>query len=52
MELKPDDFKLQLALAETLVQAKQPAKAREVLGRLLKQSPDYPGAKKLMESIR
>ena len=52
VELKPDDSKLQLALAETLVQAKQPAKAREVLKRLLKQSPDYPGAKKLLESIK
>jgi predicted Zn-dependent protease len=51
VELRPDDVKLQLALAETLVQAKQTGKAREVLKRLLKQSPECPGAKKLLESI-
>ena len=36
VELKPDEPTLQFALAETLVEAKQPAKAREVLERLLK----------------
>jgi predicted Zn-dependent protease len=52
VELKPDDSKTQLALADALVQAKQPAKAREVLKRLLKREPDHPGAKKLLESIK
>ena len=51
VELKPDDLPPQFALAETLVQAKQPAKAREVLEKLLKREPGYPGAKKLLESI-
>jgi len=52
VELKPDDPKTQIALAKTLIDAKQPAKAREVLRRLLQQSPDHTGAKKLLESIR
>jgi tetratricopeptide (TPR) repeat protein len=52
VELKPDDLKAQLALAEVLVQAKQSAKAREVLDKLLKRDPEYPGAKKLLESIK
>jgi len=52
VELKPDDLKAQLALADVLVQAKQPAKAREVIEKLLKREPDYPGAKKLLESIK
>ena len=49
VELKPDDLPSQFALAEALVQAKQPAKAREVLKKLLKQSPDYPGAEEVVE---
>ncbi len=52
VELKPDDPKTQLALAKALVETKRPAKAREVLRRLLKQSPDHPGARRLLESIR
>jgi tetratricopeptide (TPR) repeat protein len=52
VELKPDDAQAQFALAETLVEAKRPAEAREVLQRLLKQSPDYPGAKKLLEKTK
>ncbi len=51
-ELKPNDSKVQLALAETLVEAKQPAKAREVLQRLLKRSPGDHDAKKLLENIK
>jgi len=52
VELKPDDPQPQFALADALVQAKLPAKAREVVKKLLKQSPGYPGAKKLLESIK
>ena len=52
VELKPDDPQPQLALADSLVRAKQPAKAREALEKLLKREPDYPGTKKLLESIK
>ena len=52
VELKPDDLPSQLALADALVQNKQPAKARDVLKKLLKRSPDYPGADKLLKSIK
>ena len=51
VELRPDDSKVQLALAKTLIEAEQAAKAREVLEKLLKREPGYPGAKKLLESI-
>ncbi len=51
-ELKPDDAKLQISLAKTLIEAKRPAEAREVLRRLLQQSPDCPGAKKLLENAK
>ena len=51
VELKPDDSKLQLALAKTFIAAKEPANARKVLQRLLKRTPDNPGVKKLLESI-
>ena len=52
VELKPDDLPLQFALAEALVQSKQPAKAREVLKKLLKCAPNYPGADALLKSIK
>jgi cellulose synthase operon protein C len=52
VELKPDDSKVQLALAKVLIDANEPARAREVLQRLLKQSPDDPGIKKLLESAK
>jgi predicted Zn-dependent protease len=51
IELKPDDLALQYGLAEALAESKQPDKAREVLKGLLKRWPDYPGARKLLESI-
>jgi cellulose synthase operon protein C len=51
IELKPDDFASHYALAEVLVNDKQPAKARDVLKDLLKRKPDYPGAEKLLKSI-
>jgi hypothetical protein len=50
--LKPDDFASQFALAEVLVQAKQPGKAREVLKKLIKRSPNYPRADALLRSVK
>lgn len=52
IELKPDDSKLPLALAKVLIDAKQPAKAREVLRGLLKKSPDDADARKLLETVK
>ena len=52
VELKPDDPQPQFALAKVLVEAREPAKAREVLKKLLKQTPDYPGADSLLKSIK
>ena len=49
---QPDDPQPRFALADALVRAKQPAKAREALEKLLKREPDYPGTKKLLESIK
>ena len=52
VELKPDHVPSQFALAEALVLNKQPAKAREVLKKLLKSDPAYPGADTLLKSIK
>jgi hypothetical protein len=49
--LKPDDLASQYALADALVQNKEPAKARDVLKGLLKRKPDYPGAKELLKTV-
>lgn len=51
VELKPGEPTRRLALAETLLQAKQPAKARQVLRELLKLKPDYAEAKELLEGL-
>jgi cellulose synthase operon protein C len=52
VELKPDDLPSRFALADALVQSKQPAKARGVLEQLLKREPGYPGATALLKSIK
>jgi cellulose synthase operon protein C len=52
VELKPDDPHTQIALADALIHAKQPAKAREVLKRLLQKSPGHSAAEKLLESVK
>jgi tetratricopeptide (TPR) repeat protein len=52
IELAPGNLAWRLALADTLVQAKQPDRARTVLEELLKINPEYPGADVLLESLQ
>jgi tetratricopeptide (TPR) repeat protein len=49
--LKADDYMAHFALADVLIQSKQPAKARQALKRLVAMQPDYPGAVELLESL-
>lgn len=51
LELVPANHGWQLALADTLIQAGQKDRAREVLKQLLSADPDYPGADLLWESL-
>ncbi|MBL9123283.1 MAG: tetratricopeptide repeat protein [Planctomycetaceae bacterium] len=51
LELAPDKLGWQFGLADALVQAGQPQRAREVLRKLLAADPDYPGADTLLESL-
>lgn len=51
VRLAPRDADLQVALAETLVAAQQPAEAREVLDKLLERQPDHPQAVRLREKL-
>jgi tetratricopeptide (TPR) repeat protein len=52
VELDSDEPQLRLALAETYVKAKEPAKAKAALEELLKRNPDQPRAKELLESLK
>ena len=52
VDLHPRQLPWRLALAEQLVKANQPEKARAVLERLLGVDPDYLGAKTLRESLK
>jgi cellulose synthase operon protein C len=51
IELHPAHLQQRLALAEALIQAQQPAKAKKVLRELLHRDPKYPGADTLLESL-
>jgi len=51
IELNPAHLPQRLALADALIQAKQPAKAKKVLQELLKRDPKFPGADTLLESL-
>ncbi len=52
VELDPEQLTLRLALAETLVKAGEPAKARAALEELLKLDTDHAAAKQLLEAIK
>jgi cellulose synthase operon protein C len=51
IDLNPGHNQQRFALADALVQARQPAKARKVLEELLRRDPKYPGADTLLESL-
>ena len=51
IELNPRHLQQRFALADALVQAHQPAKAKKVLKELLCRDPRFPGADTLLESI-
>ena len=51
IELDPGHLQQRLALADALVQARQPAKAKKVLQELLRRDPKFPGADTLLESL-
>ncbi len=51
IEINPTHLQQRLALADALVQARQPAKAKTVLEELLRRDPKFPGADSLLESI-
>ncbi|MGA2257981.1 MAG: tetratricopeptide repeat protein, partial [Thermoguttaceae bacterium] len=51
IELNPADLPQRFALADALLQAKQPAKAKKVLEELLRRDPKFPGADTLLESL-
>ena len=51
VKLEPNDGALRFALADTYLQLQQTDDARRVLGELLEQQPDYPGAKGLWENL-
>jgi len=52
VKLEPKDLDLRLALAQTYIDAKQPAAARKTLLALLEQSPENDAAKKLLEDLQ
>ena len=52
IDIDPAHLQQRLALADALVQARQPAKAKKVLEELLRRDPQFPGAKALLESLR
>jgi len=52
VELNPDHLQQRFALADALLQAQQPAKAKKVLEELLHRDPQYPGADTLLESLK
>jgi len=52
VELNPNNLPQRLALADALVRARQPAKARKVLEELLRRDPKFPGADTLLESLK
>ncbi len=52
IELNPGHLQQRFALADALVQAHQPAKARKVLEELLRRDPKFPGADTLLESLK
>jgi tetratricopeptide (TPR) repeat protein len=51
IELNPGNLQQRFALADALVQAKQPAKAKKVLEELLRRDSKFPGAEPLLESL-
>jgi tetratricopeptide (TPR) repeat protein len=51
VDLNPAHLQQRLALADALIQARQPAKAKKVLEALLRRDPKYPGADTLLESL-
>ena len=51
IELNPANLQQRFALADALVQARQPAKAKKVLEELLRRDPKFPGADTLLESL-
>ncbi len=51
IELNPAHLEQRFALADALLQAKQPEKAKKVLEELLKRDPRFPGADTLLESL-
>ena len=51
IELNPAHLQQRFALADALVQARQPAKAKKVLEELLRRDPKFPGADTLLESL-
>ena len=51
VELAPEKPQPRFALADAYLQTGQTAKAKEMLEKLLKIAPDYPGAEVLLESI-
>ncbi len=52
VEIKPGQLRLRFALAQALVAAKQPDKARAALDDILKRDAKYPGAAQLLESLK
>ena len=51
IDLNPDHLPQRFALADALLQARQPAKAKKVLQELLRRDPKFPGADTLLESL-
>ena len=51
IEINPAHLQQRFALANALIQAKQPAKAKKVLEELLRRDPKFPGADTLLESL-
>jgi tetratricopeptide (TPR) repeat protein len=51
IELNPDHLQQRFALADALLQARQPAKAKKVLEELLRRDPNFPAAETLLESL-
>jgi cellulose synthase operon protein C len=52
VELQPKDRAARLALAQACVDAGQDQRGRDVLDALIRQAPDFPGAKELLERIQ
>ena len=51
IEINPAHLQQRFALADALLQARQPAKAKKVLEELLRRDPKFPGADTLLESL-